>query len=52
MNEDLKDYLKTLVSDVDVALDDFLPMPGETPDALCDLRWRETSASGSLHRCG
>ncbi len=34
MNEDLKDYLKTLVSDVDVALDDFLPMPGETPGAI------------------
>jgi len=34
MNDDLKDYLKTLVSDVDVALDDFLPMPGETPGAI------------------
>lgn len=34
MNDDLKDYLKTLVSDVDLALDDFLPMPGETPGAI------------------
>ncbi len=34
MNADLKDYLKTLVSHVDTALDDFLPIPGEAPGAI------------------
>lgn len=34
MEADLKDYLKTLVSRVDAALDDFLPIPGESPGAI------------------
>jgi geranylgeranyl diphosphate synthase, type II len=34
MSGDFKDYLKNLISYVDAALDDFLPMPGESPGAI------------------
>jgi len=34
MSGDLKDYLKTVVSHVDTALDDYLPFPGEAPGAI------------------